>query len=149
MHEEWGHLQLTVRDRKRHLAAEAVQQQACGEAIEQILSGICQAVRGYSLGHKDGQKYYQKIQDNFEDGVIIITGRVELGHSAGQDGLQGYCDNLMQEHADKLTAIMADGTDDLITDLCITTAAECTREDIGRIPDEGLPRRLHRGALAS
>ena len=34
MHEEWAHLNLTVRDRKRLLASDAVREEACGEAIQ-------------------------------------------------------------------------------------------------------------------
>ena len=64
--------------------------------------------------------------------------------SGGDDGLSAYCSQLMANHEDRLAEIMADGTDDLITDLCITTARECTRESVERIPDEGLPRRLKR-----
>ena len=45
MHEEWAHLNLTVRDRKRLLASDAVRDEACGEAIQQILRGICDAVK--------------------------------------------------------------------------------------------------------
>ena len=51
MHEEWAHLNLTVRDRKRLLASDAVREEACGEAIQQILRGICDAVKEYGIGH--------------------------------------------------------------------------------------------------
>ena len=143
MHEEWGHLQLTVRDRKRTLAADAVREQACGEAVQAILHGLCQAVKGYALGRgANGQQYYQKL-NLAEENVIIISGSVELKGS-GEDGLSLYCEQLLLQHEDTLATLMADGTDDLITDMCVTTTAECTLGAIARIPPEGLPRRLHR-----
>jgi len=137
MHEEWGHLQLTVRDRKRKLASDAVREQACGEAIQKILHGICDTVKGYAIGHdRDGTEYFQKVQ-HAEEGMVVIRGNMVLG--GGDHGLSLYCEHLIQQHEDTLAAIMANGTDDLITDLCIKTAAECTQAAVARIPSEGLP----------
>ena len=42
-------------------------------------------------------------------------------------------------YEDVLARLIADGTDDLVGDLCIDTAAECTAVQIRAIPDEGLP----------
>ena len=42
-------------------------------------------------------------------------------------------------YEDVLARLIADGTDDLVGDLCIDTAAECTAVQIRTIPDEGLP----------
>ena len=39
---------------------------------------------------------------------------------------------------------MADGTDDLISDLCIETAAACTPDTAARLPVQGKPRRTER-----
>lgn len=138
MREEWGHLQLDVRDRKRTLAKEAVQEQACGEAVEQILQGICNAVKDYaSASSRDGVAYYQKVHDP-EEGVIVIRGSVTV-RAGGEEELSRYCERMMHMHEDRLAAIMADGTDDLVTDLCIATTRECDAAAVARIPAEGLP----------
>jgi hypothetical protein len=145
MREEWSHLQLTVRDRKRKLAAEAVQAHACNEAIITILGGICDAVKEYAHGvSAGGQEYYQKVTNagSKSDGVIVISGAVRIGGSRKErDGLSSYCRELMGSHEDQLARIMTAGTDDLITDLCIHTAGECTEAAVARMPPEGLPHR--------
>ena len=143
MREEWSHLQLTVRDRKRKLAAEAVQAQACNEAIVTILGGICDAVREYAHGvSANGQEYYQKVTNKGSkgDSVLVISGKLHIGGSSKErEGLSAYCRELMGSHEDRLARIMADGTDDLTTDLCIEVAGECTPAAVARMPPEGLP----------
>ena len=145
MREEWSHLQLTVRDRKRKLATEAVQAQACNEAIVGILGGICEAVKEYAYGvSASGQEYYQKVTNkgSKHDGVLVISGSVRIGgRREERDGLSAYCQELMGAHEDQLARIMAAGTDDLISDLCIHTAGECTESAVARMPPEGLPHR--------
>ena len=88
--------------------------------------------------------YYQKI-NHAEENVIVITGSVQLT-AGGEDGLEAYCEQFMQRHEDELAKIMADGTDDLITDLCIRTAGECTQEAVARIPTVGLPASRRQGS---
>ena len=143
MHEEWAHLQLTVRDRKRKLAADAVKEQACGEAIQKILRGICTAVKDYSPGRDDrGEVYYAKTQSIEKGDLIVVSGSLIIGAPRGD--LSQHCEGLIRAHEDKLAAIMADGTDDLLTDLCITTATQCTAEAVARLPTSGMPRRFQR-----
>jgi hypothetical protein len=141
MHEEWGHLQLTVRDRKRKLAQDAVREHACSEAISEILKGICKTVDDYAVAQgSNGEVYYQKLNRAEENSIVIKSG-VSLsiqGHRG--NGLGLYCKQLMASHEDRLAEIMAFGTDDLIRDFCIDAARECTATDVQRIPSEGLPR---------
>ena len=53
-------------------------------------------------------------------------------------------ESLMQTHEDSLARLMADGSEDLVGELCIRVASECTAAAIARIPAQGLPRPLHR-----
>ena len=140
MHEEWGHLQLTVRDRKRKLAKDAVKEEACGEAIQQILAGICGAVKDYAVGYdSDGALYYQKVK-HLDNENVVVTGSLTIGGKPLSD-LDAYCGRLMHSHEDQLAKIMADGTDDLLSDLCVATAAECTAAAAAALPEQGRPRR--------
>lgn len=141
MREEWAHLQLTVRDRKRLLAQDAVKEQACGEAIQQILHGICDATRDYAVG-KDarGGVYFQPVRNLERGESIVVTGTLHVGGPTQRAGLDGYCETLLRTHEDGLAALMADGTDDLITDLCINAAHECTPEAAEALPVQGRPR---------
>ena len=60
MHTEWSHLHLTTRDRKRKLAADALAQQACDDAVTAMLASICDALDHYAVGHtSEGALYYQ------------------------------------------------------------------------------------------
>ena len=60
MHTEWSHLHLTTRDRKRKLAADALAQQACDDAVSAMLASICDALEHYGVGHtSEGALYYQ------------------------------------------------------------------------------------------
>ena len=140
MHEEWSHLNLTKTDRKRNAARDAAQQHACNLAVSHMLDNICDAVKGYAVG--DGGRYYQKINGANADGddVIVITGSVSMGPSDKAVKLQAYCKDLLDKHEPSLAPLMADGTNDLITDLCISIAHECTADEVATIPAEGLPR---------
>ena len=146
MHDEWGHLQLLGSDLKRRLAADAVKAKACGNAVQTILKGICASLRDYALGVKDGAPYYQKVH-HAEENVLVVSGHLSVGSSKGDPALSAYCTHLMEQHEDTLASIMADGTDDLITDLCVNVAGECGPSDVAKIPAEGLPR--HRTHQAS
>ena len=148
MHEEWAHLQLTVRDRKRRLAADAVKEHACGEAIQQILTNICDAVKDYAPGRDGhGEVYYQKAQGLSTGESIKVTGTLTIGGPKRSD-LKAYCESLMQVHEPSLAAVMADGTDDLLNDLCVKTASQCNAESLAKLPTMGMPRRsATRGSL--
>ena len=137
MHVEWGHLHLTLRDRKRKLAAEMLREQACSEATQTMLRDICTVVHEYAVGHTAaGVRYWQKV-NHAEEGTIVISGTVEV--AGGDDSLSMYCEHLVAKHEEALTHMIADGTDDLVGDLCIRTTHECTAEIIQSIPREGLP----------
>ena len=139
MHDEWGHLRLLGSDLKRRLAADAVKAKACGDAVQTILKGICASLHDYALGVKDGARYYQKVH-HVEENVLVVSGHLSVG-SKGDPALSAYCTHLMEQHEDTLARIMADGTDDLINDLCVSVAGECSLSDVSKIPIEGLPRR--------
>ena len=144
MRDEWSHLQLTVRDRKRKLAAEAVQQEACNDAVKVMLDGICDAVREYAYGvGRTGQQYYQKLTNKGSprDKNIVITGHLNIGGNEATRRLHVHCLELMASHEDRLFKLMADGTDDLIKDLCIDGTADCTADEVARLPPQALPRR--------
>ena len=142
MHEEWSHLNLTSRDHKRHAAKDAAALRACTYAVDQMLRGICKAVKQYAIG--DGGRYYQKINDMGGD-MIVVTGSITISSADDPAKLHPYCTQLLAEHEERLSPLMADGTDDLITDLCIRIARECTEAEVAAIPEEGLPR--HRTLL--
>ena len=139
MHEEWSHLQLTTRDRKRKVAQDAVNEKACGEAIGQILSGICESTKEYAVGTDEaGAVYYQKINQLSSGENVVVTGTLTVGGPKRSD-LSKHCETLMQKYEDRLTEIMADGSDDLITDLCVNTASECTEAEAMALPEQALP----------
>ena len=89
MHEEWSHLDLISSDQKRIMARNAVEQKACDEAVQKILSGICEVVKGYASANAGGEHFYQKI-NHAEEREIVITGSVTIGASANE-GLESYC----------------------------------------------------------
>ena len=131
-------MNMTVRDRRRVLAADAVANRACDEAVESMLNGICTAIDDYGVGHaRGGAVYYQRLLG--ERGVLRISGGT-LIVSGGKAGIAAYCREILAAHEDALAKVMAEGTDDLLHDLCVETAHECTPEGIAAIPDEGLPR---------
>ena len=143
MHAEWAQLNITPADVKRTLAADAVKRQACGEAVESLLKQICDSVREYAVGTStNGEVFYQKVRDVNE---IIVTGSLVIS-SHRHEELHEYCTRLMHAHEDRLAQLMADGTEDLIADLCIHTVGECTPELIARIPTEGLPQHPRRSS---
>ena len=155
MHEEWSHLKMTVRDRKRTLAAHMLREQECDEAIATMLAEICESVQKYAVGTSaSGGRYYQRVaMDRQESGRpdrdIVVTGVIVIGPSG--TGLRPYCEALLAEHEVELAQLMADGTDDLQTDMCVTLTSECTAQAVSELPAEARPlqRRLQEEVAAA
>lgn len=138
MRSEWSHLNMTVRDRKRVLAADAVANQACDEAVESMLKSICTAVDSYAIGRTHGgELYYQRVRGG--DPIIVSGGSLSIG--SAKTGLAQYCREVVAAHEDALARAISEGTDDLQRDLCVEVAHECTEEGVAAIPVEASPHR--------